>query len=121
MAHFAKINAENIVEQVVVVENTVLEDGDLVEQESLGIQFLQSLFGGEWVQTSYNKVFRKNFAGIGHVYDAERDAFIPPKPFDSWVLDESTCLWEAPVPMPDIELGVETAYWDEDNLQWVVE
>lgn len=117
MAHFAKINADNIVEQVVVVENTVLEDGDLVEQESLGIQFLQSLFGGDWVQTSYNKTFRKNFAGIGHTYDAGRDAFIPPQPFNSWILNEETCQWEAPTPIPDQNLFYN---WDEETLSWVV-
>lgn len=113
MAHFAKILAGNIVEYVIVVDNSVITvDG--VESEIEGIRFCQKLLGGNWLQTSYNGSFRKNFAGAGYTYDSARDAFIPPKPYESWVLNEDTCLWEAPVEMPD-----EPSYWDEDNQQWI--
>ena len=95
MAHFAKINEQNLVEQVVVVHNEeLLENG--VELESKGIQFCQNLFGGNWVQTSYNGNFRKNYAGIGYLFDTVRDAFIPPIPNchpDKIILDENSCLW----------------------------
>jgi hypothetical protein len=93
MAHFAKVNESNIVEQVIVVNNTELLDADGVEQESLGTSFCQNLFGGTWKQTSYNGNMRKNFAGIGYTYDSGRDAFIPPQPDGNYALDEVTCLW----------------------------
>lgn len=96
MAHFAKLNAYNIVEQVVVIHNNELLDSDGNESEELGIQFCNRLFGhdGTWVQTSYNGNFRKNFASIKFKYDKERDAFIPPKPTQGeWELDDTTCLW----------------------------
>ena len=100
MAHFAKLSNNNIVEQVIVVNNSeLLENG--IESEQKGIDFCNSLFGGTWIQTSYNATFRKNYAGIGYTYDASRDAFIPPKPFNSWILDEDTCLWESPIPYPN--------------------
>ena len=86
------------------------------ESEAKGIAFCQSLFGGNWKQTSYNANFRKNYAGIGFTYDAGRDAFIPPQPFSSWTLDEETCGWNPPVPRPtDGKLYL----WNEDNQQWV--
>jgi len=93
MAHFAKVNESNIVEQVIVVNNIELLDADGVEQESLGAAFCENLFGGTWKQTSYNGNMRKNFAGIGYIYDSERDAFIPPQPDGNYALDEVTCLW----------------------------
>jgi hypothetical protein len=94
MAHFAQINENNIVTQVIVVHNNELLDNG-VESEAKGIQFCQSLFGGNWIQTSYNGNIRKNYAGIGYVYDAQKDAFIPPKPeIGEWILDEETCLWK---------------------------
>lgn len=115
MAHFAEIDETNTVLQVIVVHNNeLLEDG--VESEAKGIAFCQSLFGGNWVQTSYNGNIRKNYAGIGFTYDADRDAFIPPKPFDSWILNEDTCLWEAPVPYPS---DGSIYSWDEENQEWV--
>jgi hypothetical protein len=117
MAHFAEIDSNNIVLQVVVVNNIILEDGDLVEQEQLGIEFLQDLFGGEWVQTSYNANFRKNFAGAGDTYDSNRDAFIKPKPFHSWILNEETYQWEAPVAKPDDSETV-LYNWNENTGQW---
>ena len=117
MAHFAKIDDSGMVTQVLVTDNNQPEEGYL---------WLLARFGGTWIKTSYNThggehklggtPLRKNFAGIGFTYDTERDAFIPPKPFESWVLNEETCLWEAPVPMPDGE----TAYvWDEDSVNWI--
>jgi len=117
MAHFAEIGLNNKVLRVIVVHNNELLDENGVEQEQLGADFCRGLFGGTWVQTSYNGNFRKNFAGAGFTYDSERDAFIPPKPFDSWVLDEDTCTWTAPVPMP--EDGV--YYWDEATVSWVMQ
>ena len=116
MAHFAKINENNIVEQVIVVDNReLLVDG--IETESKGIEFCQSLFEGNWKQTSYNGTIRKNYAGLDYVYDAARDAFIPPKPFNSWVLDEETCLWKSPAPYPVDE---NSYTWDEDTTSWVL-
>lgn len=93
MAHFAELDANGIVTQVIVVNNSELLDNG-VESESKGIAFCQSLFGGTWVQTSYNGNIRKNYAGIGYTYDEVRDAFIPPKPEGNWILNEDTCLWE---------------------------
>lgn len=119
MAHFAKLDDNNIVQQVIVIGNNELLDENGIELESKGIEFCQKLFGGgNWVQTSYNSNFRKNYAGIGYTYDATRDAFISPKPYNSWILNESTCRWESPVPMPDEE---NSYYWDEQTISWVKE
>lgn len=114
MAHFAEIGINNKVLRVIVVHNNELLDNNGVEQESKGAEFCRKLFGGTWLQTSYNGSFRKNFAGVGFTYDADRDAFIPPKPYQSWLLNEDTCQWVAPIPMP--EGGVYT--WDEDAQSW---
>ena len=112
MAHFAKLNFENVVEQVVVVHNNDAPD------EATGIAFLNNLFGAaSWVQTSYNAKIRKNYAGAGFTYDLGRDAFIPPKPFASWTLIEETCQWSAPTPMPTDK---KLYHWDETTLSWVV-
>lgn len=116
MAHFAKIDENNIVAEVIVVHNDVLLDDNGVEQESLGSSFCSDLLGGNWVQTSYNGNIRKNFAGGGFTYDSVRDAFIEPKPYPSWVLDEDTCLWNPPVAYPTDGNHYE---WDEDTLSWV--
>lgn len=116
MAHFAEIGLNNKVIRVIVVNNNELVDNNGVEQEYKGTRFCRNLFGGAWVQTSYNGNIRKNFAAVGYTYDSERDAFIPPKPFDSWVLNEDTCRWEAPVPMPE---GDVYYVWDEDTTSWV--
>ena len=116
MAHFAEIDEYNSVQRVIVVHNNELLDENGEEKEALGVAFCKSLLGGTWLQTSYNKNMRKNFAGIGFTYDIVRDAFIPPKPYDSWVLDEATCLWEAPVAYPSDENYYE---WDETNTRWV--
>jgi len=115
MAHFAELDANNVVLRVIVINNDELMDnGD--ESELKGIAFCQSLFGGNWMQTSYNANFRKNYAAIGFVYDAVRDAFIPPQPFSSWSLDEDTCQWNAPVPYPADDKQYQ---WDEPTLAWV--
>ena len=95
MAHFAELDENNIVQRVIVVANSeLLVDG--VESETKGIEFCQSLFGGNWIQTSFNSSFRKRFAGIGHSYDANRDAFITPEPLNQIGFDEKTCQWIVP-------------------------
>ena len=120
MAHFAELNENNEVLRVIVVANPELIDENGDEQESLGVAFCTQLFGGTWKQTSYNNNMRKNFAGIGFTYDGERDAFIPPKPYASWALNETTCQWEAPTAMPDDNnmymWNEETTSWDKVNV-----
>jgi len=100
MAHFAEIDQFGKVKRVIVVANADTADASGVEKEHIGAAFCEKLFGGTWKQTSYNGNFRKNYAGIGYTYDATRDAFIPPQPFPSWVVNEATCQWQAPTPMP---------------------
>ena len=111
MAHFAKLGKGNIVEKVVVVSN------DVATTEQAGIDFLNQTFKTNdiWLQTSYNGNIRKNFAGIGYQYDQTRDAFIPPKPFNSWILNEDSCLWEAPVVKPD---DGNYYNWNEETTSW---
>ena len=111
MAHFAKLGVNNIVENVVVVSN------DMSTNEQAGIDFLNNLYGSEdnWKQTSYNGNIRKNFAGTGYTYDETRDAFIAPKPYSSWTLNDDTCRWEAPVVYPD---DGELYTWNEDTTSW---
>jgi hypothetical protein len=104
MSHFAKLE-NNVVTQVIVAEQ------DFINSGYVGDSFL-------WVQTSYNSNFRKNYAGIGYTYDKSRDAFIPPKPFESWVLNEDTCLWDAPTPMPDDD---QMYIWNEETQAWDVD
>ena len=128
MASFAKLNSENIVITVLSVVNEVLKDSNGVEQEQLGINFLKTLYNEPnaiWKQTSYNThggvhslggiPFRKNHAGIGYVYDSQRDAFISPKPYNSWILNENTCNWEAPVAYPT---DGQIYKWNEEILNW---
>ena len=123
MAHFATLNESNIVTRVEVINNAVVLDGDDVEQEQLGIDFLISLYGaGNYKQTSYNGNIRKNYAGIGYTYDSGRNAFIPPKPYPSWTLVEDTCRWTAPVEEPDdnkVYDWNEDAYQADNNNGWV--
>jgi len=123
MAHFAKIGLNSKVISVHSVHNNELLDADGVEQEVNGITFLTNLHGWSiWKQTSYNNNFRKNFAGIGYTYDEDRDAFIPPKPYNSWVLNEETCRWESPVPEPELtqeQIDNNNYYtWNEENQTW---
>ena len=119
MAHFARLNDKNIVENVIVVNNDVLLDENGIEQEKLGIDFCKFLFNYEkFKQTSYNSSFRKNFAGIGYFYDENRDAFIPEKPFNSWILNEETCQWEAPVKYPENVSEDDFYTWNENTLNW---
>lgn len=117
MAHFAEIDSNNFVLRVIVVGNTIIADGQGGESEQRGIEFCQSLYGSDtrWVQTSYNASFRKNYASLGSVYDINRNAFIPPKPYASWVLNEDTCNWEPPIPRPTDGLYD----WDEDTCSWI--
>jgi hypothetical protein len=116
MAHFAQLNDENLVTQVIVVANEDTADQDGVENEAIGIAFCTNLLGGRWVQTSYNANIRKNYAGIGYKYDATLDAFIPPQPFESWTLNEETAQWESPTPYPD---DGKRYSWDEETTSWV--
>jgi len=139
MASFAKLDSNNVVEIVISIHNNELLDNG-VESEAKGIAFCKSLYGQEtnWKQTSYNtkegkyhdqingvftisnnqsKSFRKNHAVKGHIYDLQRDAFIPPKPFNSWILNEQTCNWEAPIPYPTDGEGY---LWNEENLSWIL-
>jgi hypothetical protein len=115
MAHFAKIDENNIVTQVVVVDNKDTSDAEGVEKEHIGAAHLEKILGGTWKQTSYNGNMRKNYAGIGYTYRADIDAFVPPKPFPSWLLN-ADAQWEPPVAMPtDGQLYT----WDEDTTSWV--
>jgi hypothetical protein len=116
MAHFAELDQNNVVLRVIVVDNRDTSTPDGTEVESIGVAFCQRLFGGNWVKTSYNGNIRKNYAGIGHTYDSGIDAFIPPKPFPSWVLNQTTAQWEAPVAMPT---DGKKYSWDEDVTDWV--
>jgi hypothetical protein len=119
MAHFAKLNKDNVVTEVHVVNNIEMLAADGSESEIMGIAFLVRWSGGysNWKQTSYNGKIRKNYAGVGYKYDAQRDAFIPPQPYPSWTLNETTCLWDAPTPMPT---DGQRYQWDEDTTSWVV-
>jgi len=116
MAHFAELDSDNIVLRVVVVKNEILLNDNHQETEALGVQFCQSLFGGTWVQTSYNGSIRKNFAALGYTYDSGRDAFIPPQSNPSFTLNEMTCQWEPPTAKPN---DGNDYTWDEATTSWV--
>ena len=116
MAHYAQINSSNIVTQVIVIDNKDTADANGTEKEYIGAAYCERLFGGTWKQTSYNGNIRKNYAGIGYTYDSTRDAFIPPKPFASWTLNENTCRWDSPVAMPT---DGKRYSWNEEQLAWV--
>ena len=121
MAHFAQLDENNVVTQVIVVSNNELLDAGGQEREEMGIGFCQRLFGGNWKQTSYNHNFRKRYAGIGYSYNAELDAFVPPKPYASWVLNNEDANWEAPVPLPadaGMGEGQKIYMWDEETVSW---
>jgi hypothetical protein len=116
MAHFAQLNEQNTVIKIIVINNNELYDENGIEQEQKGIDFCKSLYGSDtiWKQTSYNARQRKNYAGVGYTYDSDLDAFIAPKPFDSWSLDEIKCQWIPPVPIPTDGLYS----WNEDSQSW---
>jgi hypothetical protein len=121
MAHFAQLDENNIVTQVIVVSNNELLDANGIEREEIGVAFCQRLFGGNWKQTSYNNNFRKRYAGIGYTYNVELDAFVPPKPYASWILDNDVANWKAPVDIPaDVGQGEppKTYEWDEETISW---
>ena len=140
MAYFAKLGTGNIVEQVISINNSVITDVNGIEQEQLGVDFINKLYNTRdvWKQTSYNTIsgvhklngtpFRKNYAGIGFTYDQQRDAFIPPKPYNSWILNEDTCQWQSPIPYPITntqnkinEFGNsqnDFYRWNESTLTW---
>lgn len=107
MAHFAELDENNIVLRVLVTDNNDVNEGH---------DWLLETFGGNWVQTSYNSNLRKNFAGIGYTYDKELDAFIAPKPYDSWILNPQTARWESPIPYPNNGL---MCHWDEVAGDWM--
>ena len=141
MAHFARVNTSNIVVRVDAVDNQYLLDENGVEQEALGIAHQNSVYGDispdKWIQTSYNtdggkyynsdgtegdqsKSFRKNYAAIDSTWDEDRNAFLKPKPFNSWVLNEESCAWEAPITIPpQDQLTNKEIHWDEVNQKWV--
>ena len=117
MAHFVRIE-NGVVVQGIVVSNQDTADEHGAEKEEIGIAFCSNLLGGTWKQTSYNGNIRKNYAGIGSTYDEGRDAFIAPKPYASWVLNETTCQWRAPVDMPS-DASIDKRYsWDEATTSW---
>jgi len=115
MAHFAQLE-NNIVTKVIVVSNQDILDENGQESEQKGIDFCSNLLGGTWKQTSYHAKIRKNYAGVGYKYDATLDAFIPPQPYASWVLDETTAQWKAPVDYPT---DGKVYSWDEATTSWV--
>ena len=115
MAHFVRIE-NGVVVQGIVVSNQDTADEHGVEKEDIGIAFCSNLLGGTWKQTSYNARIRKNYAGIGYTYDETLDAFVPPKPFASWILNEETAQWEAPTPHPTDD---KRYTWDEETTSWV--
>jgi hypothetical protein len=128
LAHFAKLDENNIVTQVIVVANEDTADTNGVEVEEIGVAFCKKLLGANtrWKQTSYNNNMRIRYAGIGYSYDEALNAFIPPKPFESWVINEETADWVSPVgPAPDLteeEIEARSFYrWNEENGEWVLE
>jgi len=115
MAHFAQIDENNIVTQVIVIDNKDTADANGVEKEYIGAAFCERLFGGTWKQTSYNANFRKNYAGIGYTYHSDIDAFVSPQPFPSWTLN-ADAKWQAPVAMPTDD---KMYSWDEATTSWI--
>jgi len=123
MAHFAELNENNIVQRVLVVDNKDILDENGQEQESIGVSFLQRLFGENtiWKQTSYNNNFRNKYTGKGDTYREDLDAFISPSPYPSWSLNETTFQWEPPIPKPEdiiTETTITSYVWNEDTLSW---
>jgi hypothetical protein len=119
MANFAQLDGAYTVIEVIVVNNETIDNLPFPESEPIGVAFCQSLFGADtiWKQTSYNANFRKNYAGIGYAYDPVLDAFIPPPPYPSWLLNTTTCQWDAPTPYPT---DGQMYAWDEVTLSWIL-
>jgi len=117
MAHFAELDENNVVLRVIVVDTKDNSTADGVEKESIGQAFCERLFGGTWIQTSYNNNMRVRYAGIGYSYDPALDAFIPPQPYPSWTLDSATADWVSPTPMP---ADGSIYSWDEAKKTWVL-
>jgi hypothetical protein len=116
MAHFARINENNIVDEIIVIGNEDCQNLDFPESELVGQEFITSIgLSGNWKQTSYNGNFRKKYAGVGDTFDENRDAFITSKPFTSWILNEETCVWEAPIERPS---DGKFYRWNEDEQSW---
>jgi hypothetical protein len=115
VAHFAELDSNNQVLRVVVVDNRDTSDASGAEREHIGQAHLEKILGGTWRQTSYNATMRKNYAGVGYTYDAQRDAFVPPKPFASWILNETTCQWQAPIAQPQ---DGKMYTWNEQTTSW---
>lgn len=117
MGHFAKLDEDGIVIDVIVVNNEVMDNKPFPASEPIGIAFCQSLFGADtrWAQTSYNSSFRYNFAGIGYFFDSAAGAFVAPKPYPSWLLNTETFTWDAPIPPPD---KINRYLWDEATQSW---
>lgn len=121
MAHFARLDENSLVTEVIVVNNDVVRNEPFPESEPIGVEFCRALFGEDtnWAQTSYSASFRFNYAGLGYTFDptpAPHGAFIPPQPYPSWLLNTTTYQWQAPVPYPDDGKVYE---WDEATLSWV--
>jgi hypothetical protein len=118
MAHFAKLDDQEVVVEIIVVNNETLNNLPFPDSELVGVAFLTEWSGGHtnWKQTSYNASFRKNYTGIGYTYDSVLDAFIPPKLYPSWTLNTETCQWQAPIPYPT---DGKYYYWNEDTQSWV--
>lgn len=118
MAHFAELNEDNIVLRVIVINNNDIHNKEFPESEPIGQEYIKKILRtGNWKQTSYNASFRKNYAGTGYTYDEARDAFILPKNYESWILDENTCRWKAPVDIPN---DGKLYNWDENTLSWIL-
>lgn len=121
MAHFAQLDENNTVLNVIVISNNDVGEPNFSfpQTDIVGQHFINNTLKilGTWKQTSYNGSFRKNYAGIGHIYDPVRDAFIPQKPYNSWLLNENSCLWEAPIPYPS---DGKNYSWDENLVNWTL-
>ena len=115
MAYFAEIDDSNIVLRVLVLSDKDTQDENGTEVEEIGQEYFHNSLGGTWIQTSKSNAFRKNYAGSGFTYDETRDAFILPQPFDSWILNEDTCQWDAPTAYPD---DGNPYIWNEDTTSW---
>jgi hypothetical protein len=122
MAHYARVNSENIVTYVTPIPNEMITDENGVEHEEWALDHLYSTIpdsvGDRWIQTSYNNNFRVRYAGLGYTWNEELNAFIPPQPYASWILNEETVDWEAPIPMPEVVEGGPLYTWDEELGNW---